>query len=230
MYRIFILGLVIITMVACKQDSYIEREPMEFTFDFSGGANGWTGDFADYPVGEKSAYELKFEISTLPEPLNQNETSLMLSGTNMSDDLFMFLKKKLTGLKENATYNIKFTIEFASNVPDGLLGIGGSPGESVYVKAGAADVEPAPEEDDANFFRMNIDKGNQANDGDDMKVLGDFSNDTDQDVYTLKTLSNENPMTVTADSNGELWIIVGTDSGFEGNTTIYYNEIEVELK
>jgi len=217
-------------MTACTQDNYIERDPMEFTFDFSGGANGWTGDFADYPVGEETSYEQQFEVSTLPEPLNENEAALMLSGTNMSDDLFMFLKKKLTGLKANATYNITFTIEFASNVPDSLAGIGSSPGESVFIKAGGTQVEPVTVKDDMDYYRMNIDKGIQSNDGNDMKVLGDFSNDTDQEVYTLKTITNENPMTVTADSKGELWLIVGTDSGFEGNTKIYYNLIGVELK
>jgi hypothetical protein len=203
---------------------------MEFTFDFSGGANGWSGDFADYPIGEADSYELEFEVSTLPEPLDENEAALKLSGTNMSDDLFMFLKKKLKGLKADATYNITFSIEFASNVPDGTPGIGGSPGESVYIKAGAAQIEPATVEDDMDYYRMNIDKGNQSTDGEDAKVIGDFSNDTDKEVYTLKTVSNENPMTVTADSNGELWVIVGTDSGFEGNTTIYYNVIGIELK
>ena len=230
MYRLFAFGLMIFAITACTQDSYIERDPMEFTFDFSGGANGWAGDFADYPVGEAGSYELKFEVSTLPEPLPENEAALMLSGTNMSDDLFMFLKKKLTGLKADATYNITFTIEFASDVPDGQSGIGGSPGESVFIKAGATQLEPATVKDDMDYYRMNIDKGNQANDGEDMKVLGDFSNDTDQEVYTLKTVTNENPITATADSNGELWIIIGTDSGFEGNTTVYYNVIGVELK
>ncbi len=154
----------------------------------------------------------------------------MLSGTNMSDDLFMFLKKKVSGLKANATYNITFTVEFASNIPDGLAGIGGSPGESVYIKAGATKTEPETVEDEMSYYRMNIDKGNQSQGGEDMVVLGDFSNDTDQEVYTLKTVANDDPMTVTANSNGELWIIVGTDSGFEGSTTIFYNLIGVELK
>ena len=37
-------------------------------------------------------------------------------------------------------------------------------------------------------------------------------------------------LTVSADSSGELWLVVGTDSGFEATTTIYYNLIKVKLE
>ena len=62
-----------------------------------------------------------------------------------------------------------------------------------------------------------------------MIVIGDFSNDTDKNVYALKTVTNGTPFQAKANENGELWLVVGTDSGFEGKTTIYYNRIEVIL-
>ncbi len=229
--RLFIiLSSMLLIFTACKQDSHIDKEPMTFEFKFHDGTQGWTGGFADYPVGEDEDYELEFKHTPLPEPLNQEESALMLSGINMSDDLFMFVKRKVTGLEANGTYNTFFTVEFASNIPDGMIGVGGSPGESVYVKAGATALKPATEKDDMKYFRMNIDKGNQSEGGKDMIVLGDFSNDTDQEVYTLKTLQNEKAFTVTADENGEVWFLVGTDSGFESTTTIYYNKITVEME
>ena len=67
---------------------------------------------------------------------------------------------------------------------------------------------------------MNIDKGNQETDGQDMVLIGDFANGTNENVYTLKNLSNTNPFEIQADGNGELWVIIGTDSGFEAITTI----------
>lgn len=77
---------------------------------------------------------------------------------------------------------------------------------------------------------MNIDKGNQASDGENMINLGDFSNGLEENKYVLKTLKNETPFSVTADENGELWLIVGTDSGFESTTRIYYNKISIVLE
>ena len=35
---------------------------------------------------------------------------------------------------------------------------------------------------------------------------------------------------VMADESGALWFIVGTDSGFEGLTTLYYDTITVVLE
>ena len=126
-----------------------------------------------------------------------------------------------------------YEANFASNVPEGTAGIGGSPGGSVWIKAGAVQNEPVTEQVDnagVMYHRMTIDKGGQSQGGNDMHVLGDFSNETEHDQYTLKTVTSETPIAVTTDSNGRLWLIVGTDSGFEGNTTIYYNTINVRLE
>jgi hypothetical protein len=78
--------------------------------------------------------------------------------------------------------------------------------------------------------RTNFDKGNGARSGIDVVFVGDFvggsgSCDPDLGVYALKSLSTgENGPVLTSDSEGRLWLIVGTDSGFEGKTTIYYTE------
>ena len=73
---------------------------------------------------------------------------------------------------------------------------------------------------------MNVDKGNQGSGGTDAQVLGDFANLEDCEssdfTYQLKELSNlELPeFEVTTDVNGDAWLILGTDSGFEGTTTV----------
>lgn len=233
MKRMMILGTLIFVLLACdnNDDDDMPDETVDYTFEFTDDAEGWEGDFADYQAGQADRYELIFEYSTLPAPLDEDEGALALSGTNLSDDLFMFIKRKVTGLNPNTTYNATFRVEFASDVPDGMAGVGGSPGESVFIKAGATQTEPVPVIDDqSQYYRMNIDKGNQSQGGADVAVIGDFSNDTDQELYTLKTVSNESSFIVASDENGELWLIVGTDSGFEGTTTIFYNTITVEFE
>jgi len=227
-HRIILAGLLLFALISCDDD---EDDDMiyqtEFSYDFNAGADGWVGGFADYPVGEEEAYELTFDDAMLPAPLDETEGAIMLSGTNMSDDLFMYMKTGVSGLEPNTTYHVAFSVDFASDVPDGTPGVGGSPGESVFIKAGANTIEPAPEEDNMGYYRMNIDKGNQSQGGMDMVVLGDFSNDTDQEVYTLKTVTHNGPFTVTTDGDGNAWIIVGTESGFEATTTIYYDQVRV---
>ena len=142
----------------------------------------------------------------------------------------MFIKKEITGLVPNREYLVSFRVRFASNVANGQVGIGGSPGESVYIKAGATPVEPVKQLNQDDFYELNIDKGNQSQGGSAMVVLGNFANGTEENVYTLKTLTNSFPFRARANSEGRLWLIVGTDSGFEGTTTIYYDEIEIHLR
>ena len=67
---------------------------------------------------------------------------LYIQGHNRSDDLFMFFKKQVGGLKTDAAYTVVLSLDLATNVPTGSFGIGGSPGESVFVKAGASTAEP----------------------------------------------------------------------------------------
>ncbi|MBP1927737.1 hypothetical protein J2741_000284 [Methanolinea mesophila] len=35
---------------------------------------------------------------------------------------------------------------------------------------------------------------------------------------------------VTSDNDGRIWVIIGTDSGFEGPTTVYYDTVEITLR
>ncbi|QGY43186.1 hypothetical protein GM418_05785 [Maribellus comscasis] len=214
-----------ILFFSCDEDENTPA-PQEFTYEFNSDTDGWTGGFADYPAGNDSFYEMLFEYTALPEPLDHTKGALKISGNNHSDDLFMFVKRKISGLQSSTVYHVEFTVEFASNVADDSAGVGGSPGEGVYIKAGASTTEPRSETDESDWYRMNIDKANQAQSGADMIVIGDFSNDTDTNEYALKTVSNSSTsFTVTSNENGEAWLIVGTDSAFEATTTIYFNQI-----
>ena len=79
-----------------------------------------------------------------------------------------------------------------------------------------------------NFFHVNIDKGNQSEGGKDALVLGTIGAGEDVEQYTLINRTNtDTPLTVRSDSDGKIWLIVGTDSGYEGLTTLYYSRIKV---
>ena len=48
--------------------------------------------------------------------------------------------------------------------------------------------------------------------------------------FVLKTLDSAGiAFEATTDSEGKLWLIAGTDSGFEGLTQLYYSEISASL-
>ena len=90
-----------------------------------------------------------------------------------------FGRKKLTGLKPNTAYEVVIDLEMASNVPAGLPGIDGAPGESVFVKAGASAVEPVAVTDSQGCLRWKIDKGNQSTGSAVVTVLGNIAKEGD---------------------------------------------------
>jgi hypothetical protein len=144
------------------------------------------------------------------------------------------MTKQVDGLEPNTRYDLRFKVTFGTNAQDNCMGIGGSPGNSVWIKVGATRVEPISVNDGAGFLLPNIDKGNQASGGSDAIIAGDFANSQECSptdtvtTYLKKTLVTEKgAYSTTTDDKGNLWILLSTDSGFEGTTTIYFMELEV---
>ncbi|MXV97924.1 MAG: hypothetical protein F4126_11270 [Acidimicrobiaceae bacterium] len=205
-------------------------DPVEFDFSFETDADGWEVDFADLPEDyDQSIYELNGGHRALPDGLDG--AGIYVQGHNRSDDLFMYLKRRVDGLTPAASYTVSATVDLATNAALGLVGIGGAPGESVFVKAGASTAEPEAAPDSTGHLRMNIDKGNQSRGGSQMGVLGNVGHpDIVGNEFRLKTLdSMDSPIVVKADDSGSAWLIVGTDSGFEGLTRLYYDRISFTL-
>jgi hypothetical protein len=218
------VALLVLALGACS-DADLRDGDRILDVDFTKGLQGWTADFADYPVGEEDFYELAAEYRLLPNSLGANRSAIYLSGNNHSDDLFMYVKRRVTGLVPNHQYEVAFEVEIATAAPSGCAGIGGAPGESVTLKAGASTAEPLPQDEDG-FYRMNVDKGEQSQGGADALALGHIANtrDCEEDpAYELKVLdSDDEVLSVTTDGEGAAWVFAGTDSGFEGTTSLYY--------
>jgi hypothetical protein len=213
---------------ACRKDNAQPVTP--FSFDFNQQSHGWVAGFADYT----DAYEnlqLEGKIAPLPAEINPSlkANGYKVQGDNQPDDLFMFLKRKVTGLEPNTPYAVEISVEVASNAPRGAVGIGGAPGEAVFFKAGATVKEPVSAKNTEGRYLMNIDKGNQGQGGADMKIIGNAANGSDKERYvTLKRKATD--LRVTTNDKGECWLIVGTDSGYEGMTVLYYQNIAAKFR
>jgi hypothetical protein len=207
-------------------------------FSFHRDAQAFDVVFADLPVDGQAIYELDFGWEPLPEPLDSRR-GLRLVGHNRSDDLAMFVVAPVGGLRPDTTYRLELDLELASNVPTGCFGIGGSPGDSVYLKLGASQQQPkAVTVDEGGFttLRMNVDIGNQAEAGEHTRVVGTLANSqTCEDLsaarWELMTVSTRGqPLTVQTDESGVMWVMAGTDSGFEGLTEVFFTALRVRLQ
>jgi hypothetical protein len=216
-------------LAACGggNDADNRAKPVTAVVDFDrDGVTGWTGSSSDY-TPETAPTNVVFEQRALPAPLTGK--GYFIGGTNRSDDLFLFVKKQFSGLEKNAVYNINFSLKFASNVPSGCVGVGGAPGEAVWVYAGATTIEPKAVTVN-NAIKMNIDRGNQAEGGKDAQVIGNIANGLacGSTTYVSKTVKNDKVQKVTTDANGAVWIILGIDSGFEAYSAVTLQSAQFE--
>ncbi|MBD5080654.1 MAG: hypothetical protein HDT44_02695 [Ruminococcaceae bacterium] len=206
------------------------NKPSALKFDFEDGDCGFVPIFSDYPNSEdvEEFYEMKHEHGEIP--ISGAGKGLFISGNNHSDDLFMGYFKKIDGLVGGQKYEFSIKFKIATNVPGGMFGVGGSPGDSVYVKSGITNVKPENSVDDNGHFRLNIDGGHQGEGGKDMSVVGTIAkqDEMNPDGYDFNVY--ELTVSAAADENGEVYLIIGTDSGFESITSYYIDDVELSRK
>jgi len=230
-----VLALLLFLPGCSEEEPLAPVEPVTLTFDFGEGLHEWRGGFADYPAGQEGTYGFLWSYGPVPRGVEGRTRGILMGANNHSDDLFMYLKRRVDGLLPGREYAVRLTVTFATREGAGCVGIGGAPGESVYVKAGAAAVEPVAEVDDQGWYRLNVDKGNQARGGRNARVIGDVAHpdlSCDGSGWAVKTLTmaDSQAVVVRADSGGRLWLLGGTDSGYEGNTTLVYLAVEAVLE
>lgn len=204
---------------------------LRVTYDFSAGTQGWSPIFTDLPVRDDvpgGFYELMWGWATLPSELPARGKGFMLSGNNHSDDLGMYIYRKLTpadGIVPGRNYRARITATFASNAPTGCFGSGGAPGEAVAFQLGATPLPPTRSVDVEGWYRLD--------NREDRFAAGDIANGEPcpaDGVGRYRFLTRAQELDVRASDQGELWLLVGTESGFESTTRLYYRAVSVVLR
>ncbi|SHG03077.1 hypothetical protein SAMN05443144_11753 [Fodinibius roseus] len=223
--------------IGCDSFTGSDDPEQSYEYQFDEEPGDWSALFSNYGVGREDDFELESGYRPLPAPLDSTETGFYLSGKNISDDLNMFLKHRISGLQPETTYELAFDVSFATAAPSGCVGAGGPPGEAVTVHVDASGIEPGRIVDDSRdegFYRLNLaeEYEGEAQSWYRATEIGDVANSRECEEgwqYEIKTLSGGN-RTATTDAEGGLWLLVGTRSGFEATTSLYYTEVEVDVR
>lgn len=204
----------------------------DYQFGIPPTPEGWSASVADFPAHQEGDVGFLGDVRPLPEELGSNLQGLYLRGDNISDDLFMYWFRRIDGLQPNAAYGVGFDVEYVTNVSrDCDVGVG----PLTWIKAGIVNIAPARVLDQDGWYRMNIDKGDQSQGGATVVNMGDIRNNrvgcVSGDPYSLWARhSGPNAVTVTTDANGALWIVLGTESGFEVAHDIYFTRLAVRFE
>ncbi len=226
-----IASLLTLSMMAgCTSAAAVSDGTNSAKFDFEKDDAGFTPIYADYPASEgvEEFYEFQHDYGKVP--IDGAGNGIFISGNNHSDDLFMGYVKALEGFAPARTYHFTVSFKLATDVESGLVGVGGAPGESVAVKCGVTQTEPAAlpmEHGGVTYYRLNIDAGRQGNGGKDMVVVGDMVKEENNrpGEYEFKEFTAE--FDTAANVLGEVYLVIGTDSGFEATTSYYLDDISI---
>lgn len=230
--------VVFFLLAAFGSSALAQTSNVSISFDFRQGALGWQAGFADYSTQTNlDSFEFQSGIRSLPAELQPAGTGFYIQSHNRIDDVFMFLKRKLgpaDGVVPGQKYQVYLTIVFGSNAQNGCLGVGGAPGESVGLKAGASPIEPFAVLDASGWWRMNVNKGDPFASGElaaspVSSIANGLPCNLQSRPYVSLRRNHLHQGLAAANSAGELWLLLGTDSGFEGLTQLYYQSVDVLL-
>jgi hypothetical protein len=185
-FFIMILMMMITFLSSCHS---VKEAKWQFTFD--GDAQDFIAIYADYHDDGHNleTYEFSNGYADIPV-LSTPSKGLFIAGHNRSDDLFMGFYKMLEMGKANASYRFTITFNMATKYKPGSVGIGGSPGDSVFVKGGMVSEKPVTTFDEnMNLYVLNVDKGNQSTGGETIINVGTLAKtvDTASDEYVFKS-------------------------------------------
>lgn len=203
-------------------------------YDFeSDGTQGWTTGVSDYPLDTLDGV-VNFEsgIASVPNSLNGG-SGLRVAGNDPKADLFLFIKQQFGPLQTNRSYQLAFNIALATqNLGTDTLTVNDN--VDLALKIGSSKQEPIVEEGiDSSVlgypaFLLNIDKGNGSQGGTDLDFTG---------LVRIGTAPQEASEVVeigfsligTTDSNGFLWITIGTDSQTGVPHAVFYEGLTIEF-
>jgi hypothetical protein len=202
------------------------------SIDFSKGIDGWTPGVADYFDADEPS-ETGYGWSKLPPGTGLTGMGYYLTTHNNSDNVMTYVKHQYGGFVAGAKYNLTFSLTYATDASADCFGVGGSRGSSIYMVVAASGDEPKTVKQANGEYRMNLDRGNNAESGTQGKVLGVQGVEglsCEGGAWTQATRKSDEAIAVTADKEGKLWVVLGTDSGFESTNALFLLSATVNVK
>lgn len=221
-------SLVLLTanFFACKEDDVETDTVIESNFEQD--VNGWSGGYALFKDSNKDSVKFVSGRNKLVSPLDTTKYGFKVEGRNDEDSLFLYAKKKVSGLNSSRTYLVYYSVDLASSYPD----TANSAGRMGNLKVGASADEPKAVRDTVtSYSRLAIKKGLWNVDGKEMVLLGNLSNTATTSGYKLIGYNNNaKPLEVKPNAQGEIWLSVGADTRFKGTTTVFFDRIKVTIR
>lgn len=223
-----LIGLLFFSGCLETEEPVLSNEGPDFiaSFNFDQGPLDWEGGFSGFAEDARDTLELGFNFDRAPQNFLLSDSLPRLSGDNPHENLFLFVKRKITGLDSNKVYKVDFDIEFlAQNLGYGsdtitsqILGI---------MKAGAMTEEPVLQVNNG-MVETAFDKGNGLEPGEDLQIIGGIPLPFFQVASELTRGTTEGiNIEAATNSSGEMWVTVGVESDVYVHQAYYLYRINL---
>jgi hypothetical protein len=241
-YTFFVLIILISLLVGCQnrnkdntpnKTSDINNDSMEYTYDFEEDLDGWTGGYAG--VSENySMYDYDVNFS--------DNNSLLFDGTNKgiyltnnnvdtSKNDYMYTTKNFSradGLLPLTNYLVDLKFDIAPSLINNIENV---PYDKIQVKAGVVNIQPTTnfeKDDDNNYYYIDLDDDNSINE-ENLTLLGNAAIEglENKNSYIQKSF-NKN-FEVMTNSNGELWVIIGINTNYDGDSSLFIDNVSIKI-
>ncbi len=233
----FLWVFVFLPSISCNVDED-RPEPSLYTVNtFENDAEGWEALFADYPQGLEDSLKLSFDYgSFFPSELIGDVKAIIQTGYAANSDLFMFIKKQISGLEPEKQYAVVFNIELYAQLNQEYEGDIEQENKGSFLKSGVFTDEPGViladgtgETPDTLVPDFQIGEANEA--GLDMINVGKLEYTIPGATPVINFGSSvENPVNVMSDADGKVWLVLGVDTNIPVYMSIYYSNITVNYK
>jgi hypothetical protein len=200
------------------------------TIDFNKGIDGWTAGVADYHDGTEPT-ETGAGWSKLPVPFTG--MGYYMRSHNNSDDVFTFAKRQFSGLVPNAKYTLTFEMSYATSAPTAAWASAARAARTSTWWPPSPPTSPSGQAKQRQPLSPELRSrrpGRLRQAGQGAGPQGIDGLDCGGTEFAKATRKSDEAIAFTADKDGKFWIVLGTDSAFEGTNDLYLLGAVVNVK
>lgn len=214
--------MLMLSLAACtaqEDDNEAEHVDLLTAFEFANGNQEWKGGISDFPIDYLDSVVYKINNEAVPNSLTSSGKALNISAVNPHRDLFYYFLRKESGLEPGERYKIDFEFLVYTQLTGKVDG-------DLYLKLGATNFPPelsprmSGTDKNIELISLNVDKGdtNSAS-GTDVVNIGSIKEFTGEKPEVISGNNFDKRIEVVADRQGNVWLIIGVDSGISGQLT-----------
>ncbi len=205
---------------------------------FAEDAEGWEAQFSEYEPGLEDSLKLSFTHDKFMASESIGEvTAVVQSGYATNSDLYMFIKRQISGFKPNTSYSVVFTLELFAQLNEDFSGDLSEDDNGSFLKAAVYTEEPDTlivddvDHPGKKIVITNFDKGNDQTVGPNMALIGKLEHTSlNESPLLLIGTSEGDDLFGTTDSEGKMWMMIGVDTNQPLDQSIFYSFIGIEFR